>query len=183
MEWLKGHLLIAIPQMGDGNFSRSVVLLFQHDEQGASGVILNRPSKIGVREVWEQVSDVPCDSDQPVFFGGPVEGPPMAIHTSLACGEIDIVPGVYLSISHDQIESVVEHENCVYQIYSGYAGWAPGQLENEIALGGWLTTEATYEHIFEPPEDLWKQACEEIGRDVVLPGVDSTQMPGDPSIN
>lgn len=90
MDSLTGKLLIAIPELGDPNFYRSVVLVLMHGAEGATGVILNRPSSVTVASVWNQVSDVDCECEDLVQMGGPVEGPLMALHTSLAVAERQI---------------------------------------------------------------------------------------------
>ena len=75
-----GHFLAAVPDLADSNFYRSVVLMFHHDEEGASGIIINRPSPVELSEVWNKVSEVPCNVHQQLYVGGPVEGPLMALH-------------------------------------------------------------------------------------------------------
>ncbi len=101
MQSLKGHLLIAVPELPDRNFFRSVVLMFHHDESGASGVVLNRPSEISVADVWQELSESECECQQTVNVGGPVEGPLIALHTSLALAESQVIPGVFISMSRD----------------------------------------------------------------------------------
>lgn len=182
MKSLAGHLLIAIPELADPNFFRSVVFLFQHDEVGASGVILNRPSSISVAEVWEEVSDLPCDCQQMVNVGGPVEGPLISLHTSLVHGETQVIPGIFLSVDRDDLNAIVTQDMQQFQIYSGYSGWGTEQLENEIEVGGWLIMPADPEHVFASPDELWKQVCETFGQQI-LPANVSKHLPPDPSMN
>lgn len=158
MESLKGHLLIAVPELPDRNFFRSVVLMFHHDEAGASGVVLNRPSEITVAEVWQEVSDTESDCRQVVNIGGPVQGPLIALHTSLALAESQVIPGVFISMSRENLDAIVAQDFQQFKLFSGYAGWGPRQLDDEIEVGGWLTMEADFDHVFESPDELWKKS-------------------------
>ena len=183
MESLVGHLLIAIPELPDSNFFRSVVLMLQHSEDGASGVVLNRPSNVTVAKVWDEISAEVCNSDQTVNVGGPVEGPLIALHPSLALGEVQILPGLFMSLSRENLNQLVMQETHEFKIYSGYAGWGAQQLEFEIERGGWLTMNAEYEHVFESPDVLWKKVCAHVGHDIMLPHFGTKSLPNDPSIN
>jgi len=91
VESLQGHLLIASPHLADPNFARTVVLMVQHSDQGALGVVLNRPTSKTVKELWKEVGDAPCHTEAPVCLGGPVSGPLMAVHTNQFFAEIDMV--------------------------------------------------------------------------------------------
>lgn len=186
---LTGHLLIAIPDLGDPNFSKTVVLLFQHSEEGASGVILNRLSEASISNVWEEVADVPCDCEDLVRIGGPVQGPLIALHSSLVLAETQVMPAgsaaglpIYISFSRDNLDELVRQREQEFRIFSGYSGWGPGQLESEIEQGGWLTLKATSQHVFNSPEGLWRQVCDDVGKDVLLPLL-GQHFPGDASLN
>ena len=182
MDSLKGHLLIAVPELPDPNFFRSVVLLFQHDELGASGVILNRPSEVTVAQVWEEVSDLDCDCDDFVSIGGPVEGPLIALHASLALAESQVLPGVFVSMGRENLNNIVAQDDHEFRLFSGYSGWGPGQLESELEVGGWLTMSAEYEHVFGSAEELWKQVCEVCGAQIMQAHF-GKHVPQDPSMN
>jgi len=138
MRSLAGQLLVASPRLPDENFSRSVVLIIHHDEHGALGVVLNRPADSTVREVWESLSDDPCDSDEPVHIGGPVSGPLMALHTNEECAESEVLPGVFFATHRDRLNRIVQEPEFLFRIYNGYSGWASGQLESELKFGGWM---------------------------------------------
>lgn len=186
MQSLTGNLLIAIPDLNDPNFFRTVVFLFQHSaEEGASGVILNRPSDVTVAKVWAEVANAPSNCQDFVNIGGPVEGPLIALHTSLMFAEIPVIPGVSMSLGRENLNELVgqagENEQRL-KIYSGYSGWEPGQLESEIEQGGWLTLAATPDHVFDSPEGLWKQVCDQVGHDVLKSHL-GNHMPDDPSMN
>jgi len=183
MESLAGHLLIAVPELPDSNFFRSVVLLLQHSEEGASGVVLNRPSDVSVSQVWEEISEEACLSNLLVNVGGPVEGPLIGLHSSLALGEVQILSGLFMSLRRENLNQLVMQDVHPFRIYSGYAGWGPMQLDSEIERGGWLTMSAEYDHVFESPEGLWKRVCEHIGHNIMLPHFGIKSLPNDPSMN
>ncbi len=183
MESLFGKLLVAIPDLPDSNFYRSVVLILQHTKEGATGVILNRPSNVTVATVWDEISSEECDSEVTVNVGGPCEGPLMALHQSLAAGEEPIIGGVFVSIQRENLNKIVNQTKHPFKIYSGYAGWGPGQLESEIKVGGWLVTDATAANVFEPSEDLWKNVCAHVGHEIMLPHFNVNRVPTDPSSN
>jgi putative transcriptional regulator len=182
MESLKGHLLIAVPELPDPNFFRSVVLLIHHDEMGASGVILNRPADVPIRQVWNEVSESETECDDPINVGGPVEGPLIAVHTSLASAETQVVPGVFVSMGKDNLNSIVSQSEHPFRLFCGYAGWGPQQLESEIDHGGWLTMPAHADHVFESPDRLWKIVCETFGHEVLKAQI-GKHFPSDPSMN
>ena len=189
MEDLSGHLLIAIPDLGDPNFSKTVVLLFQHSEEGASGVVLNRLSDSSIRSVWDEIADEPCECEDLIGIGGPVQGPLIGLHSSQILAEDQVMPvgfnsgtPVYISLSRENLRELVHQQDQRFRIFSGYSGWGPGQLESEIAQGGWLTLKAKSEHVFNSPESLWRQVCDDVGKDVLLPLL-GRHFPSDPSLN
>jgi putative transcriptional regulator len=183
MSSLQGHLLVASPRLPDENFYHTVVLMIQHTGEGAFGVVLNRPSGVTVGEVWQKVSETPCDSEVPVNVGGPVEGPLIAVHTEPTCSENEVLPGVYVATQKDFLDSVVTQKGRPFRVFSGYAGWAGGQLEGELKMGGWLTMPATSDLIFGREEDLWRAVTRAIGQDVLRGVFKDRKLPDDPSVN
>lgn len=183
MHSLAGHLLVASPRLPDENFSRTVVLIIQHDDQGAVGVILNRPTDSTVREVWDSFSDEPCDSDQLIHVGGPVRGPLLAIHTKESCAENEILPGVYFASHRDRLEEIVHEPDLPFRIYADYSGWAPGQLEGELEAGGWMVLPATFDYIFGEVETMWRKAAQQVGEQITTPLLLEVPPPEDPSCN
>src|SRR5687768_5273835 len=92
MKSLQGQLLIASPKLFDPNFFRSVVLLVQHTDAGALGLVLNRPLEMTINDAWGQVSETPCDATGFLHQGGPCEGPLMVLHTDSALPELPVIP-------------------------------------------------------------------------------------------
>jgi len=184
MKSLQGHLLVASPHLPDPNFFRTIVLMVQHNEQGAFGLVLNRPSNSTLKDIWKQVTDEPCQDDQPILLGGPLPGPLMAVHTKASCSEDQIRQGIYFATQKDNVMQIVGHGAQPYRIFSGYAGWAGGQLEHEMEVGGWLTTPATFDYIFHPlGDDIWKKVVSDIGGEIVLSSLKIKEVPDDPSVN
>ena len=183
MKSFSSHFLIASPHLHDSNFARSVVLLIQHDEDGAFGVVLNRTSDKSIREIWEDVVEQPCDSDQMVHVGGPVVGPLMALHTMSLFSDSEVMPGLFISTQKDQLERIVRGEDSEFRLYSGYAGWAAGQLEHELTEGGWVTKPADREDIFLPAERLWEKVARDLTDDILISRLNIKNVPDDPSMN
>jgi len=180
---LQGYFLIAVPQMMDPNFNRTVVLLVQHDEQGAFGVVLNRPSDRTVREVWTESVGAEVECELPIHVGGPVPGPVMAIHANPLLSEADVVPGVFFSTGREHLEQLVAADERPFLLFSGYSGWGGGQLEAEMEAGGWISRRATKEDIFASEDDLWRKVGRDITDDVLRDALRIKHLPHDPSMN
>lgn len=183
MDYLEGCLLVASPRLPDPNFYRSVVLIIQHDEQGAFGLILNRATDNSVGEVWSMITEKPVENDQPVHFGGPVGGPLLALHANKKCIEREVVPGVYFATHRDHLNKIVGEPAHPFRIFSGYSGWGAGQLENELKSGSWMTIAASARYVFGNTDEMWKQAAQEIGEEITLPLVAKVGVPSNPATN
>lgn len=181
-KYLAGHLLVAIPALGDPNFFRSVVIMLQHGAEGASGLVLTRPSTTPVSEMWKSATGGYCDCDRPVRIGGPVRGPVIALHQNPFLADDQVLDDVWVSSSVENLKRLLEEPSDQLQIFSGYSGWGPGQLESEIAAGGWLTCPAKTTDIFVDSEELWRDACDRIGQDIL--GLHfGNRQPSDPGLN
>jgi|GEM_PF-993277 len=173
---LSGKLLVSIPGLVDPSFFRSVVLLFRHDQEAATGLILNRQTTLLLSSVIDDLHEDDPDSgdsgapiSKHLFWGGPVTGPLMALHGSLALSESSVLGGVQFSVTRDSVKGIVTQQKHPFRIFSGYAGWGSGQLEAEIAAGGWLVVPASKEDVFcDDPGNLWHQVCEKAGRKIML---------------
>lgn len=171
---LSNHFLIAMPSLADPNFQRSVTLVCQHDEGGALGIVINRPTELSAGEIFEQMK-IPLHSDRhrhaPVYQGGPVQQERgFVLHdgerrwaSSLPVGE-----ALSLTTSRDILEAMAEDRGPErFLIALGYAGWAGGQLEMELAQNAWLSGPADYEIVFHTPvEERWERAAERLGVDL-----------------
>ncbi|MFP4310606.1 MAG: YqgE/AlgH family protein [Nitriliruptoraceae bacterium] len=157
--WLTGRLLVAAPALDDPNFERSVVLILDHDEDGAIGVVLNRASSVPVHETLADWADLAA-APSVVFGGGPVEPTAvvaLGVATPVATPDTGaaILGRVRLvDLDQDPVEAAGELEQV--RIFAGYAGWAPDQLEDEIAKGAWFPVDAETEDVFtDDPTGLW----------------------------
>jgi putative transcriptional regulator len=173
-ESLRGHLLIAAPSLFD-YFRRSVVLLIEHSDEGAMGVVLNRASEATVAEAVPALAEVAGD-EEPVLLGGPVS--PEAV---VALGEFDdpddagtAVVGNLGTLDPDRLDSSPRR----LRVYAGYAGWAPGQLDVEVEQGAWIVEPASPEDPFRDG-DLWSVLLQRKGGEFAL----LATMPADPSSN
>ena len=176
--------MVASPRMGDENFDRTVILMLQHSDEGALGVVLNRPSGRSVAEVWDIVGQSECESDDPVYVGGPVTGPLIAVHTNDLFSEEKIFKGVFFAAQRDYLEQVVADGDDRYKLFSGYAGWGPGQLEEEVSAGAWYWIHADYDFVFDADEyELWQTAVRRVGRRFLADTLDIKHVPDDPSLN
>jgi putative transcriptional regulator len=182
MKSLQGHLLVASPYLPDPNFYRSVVLIVQHDQDHAFGLVLNRPGPKALRDAWSKVSETPCEHDQPIRVGGPLEGPLMAVHTQREHAEAEIVAGIYFATQRHHLYAIVGQSKHPFVIFSGYSGWGAGQLEQELRVGGWMTMQANSEMVFAQTDQLWRKTARAIG-DEILASLKVKRAPEDPSLN
>jgi putative transcriptional regulator len=178
----QGQFLVASPYLGDPNFNRSVVLMITHHDEGALGLVLNRPMNNTVRDILRLAGETECDCVDPIYYGGPVQGPLVAVHTLAEQSEAEIVPGVYFSAHKDHIRAVVDGGHR-FRLFSGYSGWGEGQLDGELDVGGWLTTPATAELIFLSHDEQWQRLMTAIERDILGPALRDAPLPDNPSLN
>jgi putative transcriptional regulator len=184
MESLKGYLLIATPQLLDPNFGRTVLLIFDHTDEGAAGVVLNRPTEMTVTEISEQVFQERLEWSKAIHLGGPVPGPLIAIHTVESLGDDEIFAGLHRTVDPAKIEEVVRRNAEPSLIVANYAGWGPGQLEREIRENSWLFLPATAEHVFWPGEsDLWDTVVKKVSASQLTRILGIREIPSDPNLN
>lgn len=174
MESLTNHFLIAMPNLADPNFHRTVTLICQHNEDGALGIIINRITNLTLHEIFEQMNistDQFKNPDLPVFSGGPVQTERgFILHNSVESwsATLPISDGLGLTSSRDILEAIARNngpENCLVAL--GYAGWAGGQLEQEISDNAWLNGPADSAIIFHTPVDnRWNEAAQLLGVDL-----------------
>jgi len=171
---LANQLLIALPALSDPNFSRSVALICQHDDNGAMGVMVNRASEYTLGEVLSQMgigSDDEALCEQVVLAGGPVHPERgFVIHDDARewDSSLEVGAGLYLTTSRDILEAMAEGRGPRHAIVAlGCAGWGAGQLEFELAENSWLTAPSDAELLFDTPlDERWQSAAGRIGVDL-----------------
>jgi putative transcriptional regulator len=183
MDYLRGQLLVASPQLQDPNFVHTVVLMIEHTDQGALGVVLNRPVEKTVRQLFEEVGAPACQCNRPIHLGGPVPGPLMSIHTRPELAEAEIVSGVFLSAKKANLDQLVQQADGPMKMFLGNSGWGPGQLERELKEGAWLTAPASFEAVFSEDRELWVGVCKQIGAELLRDSLGIREFPTDPSVN
>ncbi len=169
-----GQFLIAMPTLADPNFHRTVTLVCEHNEHGALGVVVNRPLDMTLGEVLEQFhlrTDDAIVAGQPVYLGGPVQPERgFVVHDGVHDfdGTLRISDGLAVTTSRDVLEAVAAGTGPGRVLVTlGYAGWAAGQLEQEMAENAWLNVPGDPRILFETPsERRWETAAESIGVDV-----------------
>ncbi|KHL08404.1 UNVERIFIED_CONTAM: hypothetical protein LK11_58225 [Mumia flava] len=177
-------MLVATPLLGVGPFYRSVVLLLDHDEEGALGVVINQPLAADVAEVlpdWGSVATAPAT----VFSGGPVS-PESALAVGVLASSHGVPPGwremydrvglVDLDLPAAEVAAAVRG----MRVFAGYAGWGPGQLEGEIEEGSWVVVDADENDLLSArPQDLWRAVLRRQSGDARM----LSTYPDDPQLN
>ena len=169
---LTGKILIAMPGMGDPRFEHSVIYLCAHSEEGAMGLIVNKPSAdVSMAALLEQLSITPSPGLGPrqVHFGGPVEmGRGFVLHSPdymSGLTTLQVNDGFAMTGTLDVLETIARGDGPAHWMAMlGYAGWGPGQLEEELAENGWLVCDATPELVFETADaSKWEAALNSMG--------------------
>jgi putative transcriptional regulator len=182
MKSLKGHFLIASPSLLESNFRQAVVLMLQHDQNGALGVVINRTMDVTVKQACEQVLETECDIAGNLHQGGPCEHLLMVLHSDdeVDADDAAVLPGLHFSTDKDTIEMLVRQPPEQLKFIVGYSGWAGGQLEEELGSGSWLVAPATAARVFGPMDTLWNRLVSEAN---LSQWVDPKLIPDDPSMN
>ena len=171
---LANQLLIAMPGMADPNFSSTVTLICEHNDEGALGIVINRPLTLKLGGLFEQLELENSDPDAaeiPVLMGGPV-GPErgFVLHDRAHSYEnsLAVSSEICLTLSRDVIDAMAYGRGPQKSLVAlGYAGWEAGQLENEMLANSWLNVPATTEIVFDMPyPDRWAAAAKAIGIDL-----------------
>jgi putative transcriptional regulator len=178
---LSGQLLLASPALMDPNFRRAVVLIGVHSEEGAMGVVLNRPSEVTVGEAVPALEQV-LEEREPVYVGGPVQPSSIVFLAEF----LDPSPAGLLVLGRigfpapdADIDELTE-ATARRRVFAGYAGWSEGQLDAEVNQGDWIAHSAVPDDVFtEAPEELWSNVLTRKGGSYAL----VARMPPDPSVN
>lgn len=169
--WLTGHLLIAMPAMTDPNFVRTVTYICEHTDQGALGIVINRPLQLDLGAVFEQLQLEATDaalSRQPVLRGGPVQTERgFVLHEPARQWDstVEVSGSVHLTTSQDILADMAGGTGPRRALMAlGYAGWGAGQLESEMSANAWLSVPAKDAIIFDTPfEARWAAAAALLG--------------------
>lgn len=169
---LTNHFLIAMPSMADPNFSGTLTYIADHGEQGALGVVVNKPIDLDLSALFEQIGlELPKSlQSEIVYFGGPVQTERgFVLHTppKVYSSTLNVNNAISLTTSKDILEAVSHGDGpSKFMVSLGYAGWSAGQLEQEMAQNAWLSVEADAKVIFDlPPEERLPAAMKLLGID------------------
>jgi putative transcriptional regulator len=178
---LRGRLLVAAPSLLDPNFRRAVVLVTEHSEGGAMGLVLSRPSEAPVAEAVPQLEEL-VDDEAVVHVGGPVEPAAVVVlaefddpeeSAAMVFGDIGFLPA-------DCDPALVAGATRRTRVFAGYCGWAPGQLEGELEEDAWFVEPSEEDDVFsDEPEGLWSAVLRRKGGQYAVLAL----MPPDPSMN
>lgn len=180
MESLRGHLLVASPALLDPNFRRAVVLVTEHNDDGAAGLVLNRPSPVDVAAAVPQLEAV-VDEDEQVWVGGPVQTDAVLVLGEFVDPDAAAVP-LFDSLGFPSLEEPEEIVPATTRrrVFAGYAGWGAGQLEEEVANEDWILEPANADDAFTAdPDELWRDVLRRKGGIYEL----VSRMPEEPSLN
>lgn len=169
--YLTGHLLIAMPAMADPNFFRTVTYICEHTDEGALGIVINRPLQMDLGTVFEQLALEAADpglAKQPVLRGGPVQTERgFVLHEPARKWDstVEVSESVHLTTSQDILSAMAEGTGPKRVLMAlGYAGWGAGQLESEMSANAWLSVPANDTIIFDTPfEARWSAAAALLG--------------------
>ena len=171
---LTNQLLIAMPGMADPNFSTTVTLICEHNDDGALGIVINRPLQLNLAGLFEQLDvadNDPAAASCPVLLGGPI-GPDkgFVLHNSEHTfrNSIAVSGDICLTFSRDILDAMAAGDGPNKSLVAlGYAGWEPGQLENEILANSWINVPATTDIVFDLPfAERWSAAAQTLGIDI-----------------
>ncbi len=178
MDSLAGKLIVSSPSLLDPNFRRTVVLMTHHDEEGAMGLVLSRPSELSVAEVVPGLADLP--GAESVHVGGPVQ-PEMVIALAELDEPDDTVEPIVGTVGFLPGECEPAELPIVRaRVFAGYSGWGPGQLEEELAEPSWIVVAALPDDVFAAdPDELWRTVLHRKGGQYSL----IATMPFDPGLN
>jgi putative transcriptional regulator len=179
---LAGKCLLASPFMEDSNFSRSLVLVLQHSEQESFGLVLNRPTDFTMAKVVSMVCDLECVHSEPLYYGGPVDGPLIAIHDCPSVGGHPFSELLYVTSDQDDLKKLFVTKPARVKLFDGFSGWGPGQLQSELETGSWLVSEITAEEIL-CREDLWDTMVKRIGHQILASSLAAGPTIADPTWN
>ena len=162
MKSIQGCFLIAGTHQHDPNFVETVILVVEHTDQGAFGVILNCPRERNQTSPQKWRTEQPLSVNARIYSGGPVTGPLMAVHADESFAEHEILPGVFFAGKEKNVLHLMRQTKHPCKVFTGYSGWGPGQIEEEIEQGVWRVLPALADQIFSRSGRLWEQLAREV---------------------
>lgn len=176
----RNHFLIAMPALDDINFARTVTFVCEHNQEGAMGIIINRPLSITLDQMLQHIKVKDCPQEigeMPVFLGGPVQQERgFVLHRPIGRWEttLKVDDKMGITTSRDILDAIIQGEGPPETLIAlGYAGWGPNQLEQELAENTWLSTPANSTIVFDTPyQQRWEAAA-------ALAGVDLSRLSGE----
>ncbi|MGO8689675.1 MAG: YqgE/AlgH family protein [Thermoguttaceae bacterium] len=182
MNSFQGKFVLAAPRQLDPNFVEAVILIVEHSNRGAFGLILTGPCEESSR--FQAHNSRWCFRQRlRISFGGPVAGPLMALHTRAALGERQLLPGVFFSAKKNNMRRLIWQGAGPCRIFAGYAGWGPGQLDREVQQGVWRVVPASPAQVFSKRSDLWKQLSRQASRSLMRAILHVKHIPENPLLN
>jgi putative transcriptional regulator len=184
MASLRGHLLLAAPSLFDPNFRRTVVFVAEHGDEGAMGLVINRPADVTVTDTVPDLAAYAPDDEEPIYVGGPVQT--QAVIVVAEFEEPELSPAIVLdgdvgfvpadAGDHSELAAACRRT----RVFAGHSGWGPGQLEDELEEKAWIVEPAIREDLFtEDPDGLWSTVMRRKGGQYRL----IATMPEDPALN
>jgi putative transcriptional regulator len=184
MNSLKGQLLVASPHLLDPNFFRTVILMLEDSDEGSAGLVVNRATDASIARVSEQVFHERIDWEKPIYLGGPVPGPLIALHTEESLADQDVIAGLYRTADPANLQTIARQQTEPTLFVANYAGWGPGQLAAEIEEDSWFVLPARPDLIFWSSDaNLWDAVLHEINATKLTELFGLREIPDDPSQN
>jgi putative transcriptional regulator len=187
--WIGGQLLVASPYLTDGNFFRTVIYMVRHDAEGAFGLVINRPSSQMLDDVFTDLLGREPKRKGPIFYGGPVNGPLVALHRQSGLGDPadgqlvnEELAEVWITADEDHLRTLADRPEIDARFVARYSGWGPSQLDHELEAGGWLVVPNDFAILFGDHESAWESAVKRLGHEI-LAKVVSHPLPNDPQRN
>jgi putative transcriptional regulator len=185
---LAGQLLVASPSQSGSVFGRGVCLVLRHGEQGAFGVLLNRPLQLQPKPLWDLLmagkrGAFAKSATPPVLFGGPLHGPVLALHAQPQWSELQANNGIFMAAQRDHIQQLVEQRQGPVRLIIGHAAWRAGQLEAELAQGWWYVMPAHPSIVFGGDEMMWPACLRKAAGLTLARWVGAKQLPANPLMN
>ena len=183
MKSLQGHFLAAAPRQLDPNLDKAVILVVEHADRGAFGVMVNCPRDRHEGISRQQSTKRRRREGPRLHFGGPFTGPLMAVHTDASLAEIEVLPGVFFAGREKNVLTLMRFGWQPCRVFTGFAGWGPGQLDREVEHGIWRAIPATVAEIFSNDDDLWERLLRRDFAALLQVMCNVKHIPSDPSLN